>query len=112
MKHLFFSALMWCGALSVAQADVITLNYGGFKLKYECSNRTALRYEYSLGYDNGSAARPSSFYLDPNMPAGCNQQYTTGTTTRTGGPSTAAGTEATASRNRSLSSAAPGPAPR
>lgn len=77
MKRILSFALIWCCTLATAQAEILTLNYGGFKLKYDCSNRTALRYEYTLNYDNGSAARPSSFYLDPNMPAGCNQQTTT-----------------------------------
>lgn len=77
MKHIAYAALVFCCTVATAQAEVLTLNYGGFTLKYDCSNRAALRYEYNLSYDNGNAARPSSFYLDPNMPSGCNQQYTT-----------------------------------
>lgn len=60
-----------------AQAQVVTLAKGGFTLTYDCTNRTALRYEYVLNADTGSAARPSSFYLDPDLPAGCNGQYST-----------------------------------
>ncbi|AEL06778.1 DNA/RNA non-specific endonuclease [Xanthomonas campestris pv. raphani] len=60
-----------------AQAQVVTLNKGGFLLRYDCTNRTALRYEYTLTADTGSAARPSSFFLDTDLPSGCAGQTTT-----------------------------------
>lgn len=76
MKYmLFMIALMACAG--VARAEEVTLDKGGFKLTYDCSNRTALRYEYTLSTDTGSAARPSSFYTDPDLPSGCLQQTTT-----------------------------------
>lgn len=76
MKYvLHMIALIAC--VGVAHAEEVTLDKGGFKLTYDCSNRTALRYEYSLSQDTGSAARPSSFYTDPDLPAGCLQQTST-----------------------------------
>ncbi|MCS3747160.1 endonuclease G [Xanthomonas arboricola] len=56
---------------AAAQAQVVTLNKGGYTLSYDCTNRTALRYEYVLQADTGSAARPSSFNLDTELPSGC-----------------------------------------
>lgn len=73
---LLFFLLAAC-ASSAQAAHVVTLAKGGFVLTYDCDNRTALRYEYTLNADTGNAARPSSFQLDPDLPAGCNGQFTT-----------------------------------
>lgn len=54
---------------------VIRQDYGGYQLTYDCTTRTALQYSYTLGRDDGTAPRPSSFKLDPTLPAGCEQQY-------------------------------------
>jgi endonuclease G len=56
---------------------VIRMDYGGYQLTYDCTERTALQYSYVLQADNGSAARPSSFTIDPMLPLGCGQQLTT-----------------------------------
>lgn len=77
MTRQLFTAFVFIIASLSAQAQVVTLAKGGFTLSYDCSNRTALRYEYVLTTDTGSAARPSSFYTDPDLPSGCNGQYTT-----------------------------------
>lgn len=69
--------LFLAGACAGAHADVVTLAKGGFKLTYDCDNRAALRYEYVLTTDTGSASRPSSFYLDPDLPDGCDGQFAT-----------------------------------
>jgi len=55
---------------------VIRQDYGGFQLTYDCTTHTALQYSYTLGFDNGTAARPTNFTLDPTLPAGCGQQTT------------------------------------
>lgn len=57
---------------------LVTLDYSGFTLQYDCVRHIALRYEYRLDADTGSAARPSTFKLDPALPAGCAQQTSTG----------------------------------
>ncbi len=55
----FFVVLLLTTFSAAAQAQVVTLNKGGYTLTYDCTNRTALRYEYVLQADTGSAARPS-----------------------------------------------------
>lgn len=57
---------------------VVRMDYGGYQLTYDCTERTALQYSYVLQADTGSAARPSSFALDPTLPTGCGQQFTSG----------------------------------
>lgn len=55
---------------------VIRQDYGGYQLTYDCTTRTALQYSYTLGFDDGTVARPTSFKLDPTLPEGCTQQTT------------------------------------
>lgn len=54
--------------------DAILLDYGRFVLLFDCAERTALRYRYSLGPDRGRLRRPAAFRLDPALPEGCAQQ--------------------------------------
>ena len=74
--NLLFFLFAAC-ASTVQAANIVTLAKGGFTLTYDCDNRTALRYEYTLTTDTGSAARPASYHLDPDLPSGCNSQFTT-----------------------------------
>ncbi|QTK46672.1 DNA/RNA non-specific endonuclease [Xanthomonas euvesicatoria] len=69
--RFFLTALLLTTFSAGAQAQVVTLNKGGYTLSYDCTNRTALCYEYVLQADTGSAARPSSFNLDTELPGGC-----------------------------------------
>ncbi|KEZ97666.1 endonuclease [Xanthomonas vasicola pv. vasculorum NCPPB 895] len=69
--RIFLTVLLLTTFNAAAQAQVVTLNKGGYTLSYDCTNRTALRYEYVLQADTGSAARPSSFNLDTELPSGC-----------------------------------------
>lgn len=62
-----------------ASDRLVVQQYGGFELLYDCSQHTALRYEYVLNADTGVLPRPASFTLDPTLPAGCGQQRSTGT---------------------------------
>ena len=64
----FFLAFVLSAVAGAAQAQVVTLNKGGFVLTYDCSIHSATRYEYTLTADTGSAARPSS--LQGPGPAG------------------------------------------
>jgi len=73
----FVFAFVLSAFAGAAQAQVVTLNKGGFVLTYDCSIHSATRYEYTLTADTGSAARPSSFYKDPDLPAGCLGQNST-----------------------------------
>ncbi|MFM2051982.1 MAG: hypothetical protein RL456_19 [Pseudomonadota bacterium] len=56
---------------------VITQDYGAYRLTYDCTQRTALDYHYTLDRDTGTLPRPSAFTLDTTLPAGCAQQTTT-----------------------------------
>ena len=60
----------------VATDRVIRQDYGGYQLTYDCTTHTALQYSYTLGFDDGTVARPTSFKLDPTLPEGCGQQTT------------------------------------
>lgn len=79
-------ALTACGgsgadpaAAPVELATVVTLDHGGFRLRYDCAANTTLRFEYLLGTDTGHAARTDLFTLnDPVLPAGCGQQLSAG----------------------------------
>lgn len=64
-------------SLHVTADWVIRQDYGGYALTYDCTTHTALQYSYSLGLDNGTAARPSNFTFDPMLPSGCGQQTST-----------------------------------
>ena len=46
----------------------------------DCEKRGAVKFRYNAQHDTGSAKRSDSFYLDPNVPAECQQ-----TTTKTYG---------------------------
>ncbi len=63
-------------------AAVIALDRAGYALSYDCTNRTALRYEYTLQKDTGTAARPADYFLDPDLPRGCETQFTTSSYSR------------------------------
>ncbi|MEY8878818.1 MAG: DNA/RNA non-specific endonuclease [Leptothrix sp. (in: b-proteobacteria)] len=59
---------------------VVTLDHGAFTLRYDCDERSTVRYSYTLGVDTGNAARPTVFALgDPQLPADCAQQTRTAT---------------------------------
>ncbi|KAJ3371320.1 hypothetical protein HDU91_005347 [Kappamyces sp. JEL0680] len=62
--------------VSTAAADKV-ITYRGYSLQYNCAQRTADRWTYTLGHDYGTAARPSSFYKDPNLASSCLQQLST-----------------------------------
>jgi endonuclease G len=56
-------------------SHVVTLDHGAFHLQYDCDSHSAVRYDYVLDVDAGTAARPTLFHLDdPALPAGCGQQ--------------------------------------
>jgi endonuclease G len=39
----------------------------------DCDNRGAVKFRYNAQHDTGNAKRSDSFYLDPNVPAECQQ---------------------------------------
>jgi endonuclease G, mitochondrial len=58
-------------------ANQITLDYGGFKLLYDCDLKSAIRFEYKLDRDTGNFSRLTTFNYDPKLPRSCSQQLTT-----------------------------------
>ncbi len=56
---------------------VITLDHGGFVLRYDCTLHTALRFEYALQRDTGNLPRPSTYSADPALPSLCAGQSST-----------------------------------
>ena len=79
-----FAGLTACGGGSTSpqkQISVLTnqlsLEYGGFKLLYDCDLKSAIRFEYKLDRDTGNFIRPATFNFDPNLSKNCAQQLTT-----------------------------------
>jgi endonuclease G len=79
-----FAGLTACGGGSTPttqqQSNLTTqlsIDYGGFKLLYDCDLKSAIRFEYKLGTDTGNFIRPATFNLDPNLSKNCAQQLTT-----------------------------------
>jgi endonuclease G len=56
---------------------VITLDHGGFVLRYDCTLHSALRFEYALQRDTGNLPRPSTYSADPALPSICGGQSST-----------------------------------
>lgn len=65
------------GAITYGDDRLVAMDYGGFALLFDCTLHVALRYQYTLTVDTGNFARPSSFSLDPTLPADCPQQTST-----------------------------------
>ena len=79
-----FAGLTACGGGSTPTpkqisvlSNQLSLDYGGFKLLYDCDLKSAIRFEYKLGTDTGNFIRPATFNLDPNLLKNCGQQLTT-----------------------------------
>ena len=79
-----FAGLTACGGGSTPpqmQISVLSnqllLDYGGFRLLYDCDLKSAIRFEYKLDRDTVNFSRPSTFNLDPNLSKNCGQQLTT-----------------------------------
>ena len=62
---------------SPVPANQLTIDYGGFKLLYDCDLKSAIRFEYKLGVDTGNFIRPATFNLDTNLSKNCGQQLST-----------------------------------
>jgi len=79
-----FAGLTACGGGSTTttqqQSNLTTqlsIDYGGFKLLYDCDLKSAIRFEYKLEKDTGNFSRPTTFTLDTNLSKNCGQQLTT-----------------------------------
>lgn len=52
---------------------ILKLNYEGFTVWVDCSQRGAVKFQYNAQHDTGNAKRSDTFYLDPNVPSECQQ---------------------------------------
>jgi endonuclease G len=53
--------------------NILKLDYPGFTVWLDCSKRGAIKFQYVAQRDNGNAKRYDKFFLDPNVPAECQQ---------------------------------------
>ena len=58
-------------------SNQLSLDYGGFRLLYDCDLKSAIRFEYKLDRDTVNFSRPTAFNFDPNLSKNCAQQLTT-----------------------------------
>ena len=84
LELLAFAVLTACGGDSTSTSEQspspsnqLTLDYGGFRLLYDCDLKSAIRFEYKLERDIGNFSRPTTFNLDPNLSKNCEPQQTT-----------------------------------
>ena len=53
--------------------DMLRLDYEGFTVWLDCERRGAVKFRYNAQRDTGNQPRSSRFYLDPDVPARCQQ---------------------------------------
>ena len=54
--------------------NIRRLDYEGFTIWIDCARRGAVKFQYNAQRDSGNFERSDKFFLDPNVPAEC-QQY-------------------------------------
>jgi endonuclease G len=84
LLFIAFIGLTACGGGSTTTpqltsniANHLPLDYGGFRLLYDCDLKSAIRFEYKLEKDTGNYSRPTTFTLDTNLSKNCGQQLST-----------------------------------
>lgn len=61
-------------AATVSRAgELMQLDYAGFTVWLDCARRGAVKFRYNAQRDNGSSKRYDDFFLDPKVPAECQQ---------------------------------------
>jgi len=70
--------IAWLAGWPVAlSAEILRLDYtSGFTVWLDCSKRGAIKFQYNAQRDTGNFKRSSRFYLDPQVPARCQQTST------------------------------------
>ncbi|WP_020160035.1 DNA/RNA non-specific endonuclease [Methylobacter marinus] len=56
--------------------SLLQLDYEGFTVWLDCARRGAVKFRYNAQHDTGSAKRYDQFFLDPQVPAACQQTNT------------------------------------
>jgi endonuclease G len=58
----------------ITQIDsLLQLDYEGFTVWLDCTRRGAVKFRYNAQHDTGNAKRYGQFFLDPHVPAACQQ---------------------------------------
>lgn len=57
-------------------SKILKLDYQGFTVWLDCSKRGPIKFRYSAQRDSGNFKRYPDFFLDPNVPAECQQTST------------------------------------
>lgn len=55
-------------------SKILKLDYPGFIVWLDCAQRGAVKFQYVAQRDNGNTKRYDNFFLDPNVPAECQQK--------------------------------------
>lgn len=58
----------------IKAGKIIKLNYEGFTIWLDCNRRGATKLQYNAQHDTGNAKRLDKFFLDPAVPAECQQK--------------------------------------
>ena len=74
-KQIVFSVLLLICTLVKAE-NILKLDYEGFTIWVDCDLRGAVMFRYNAQHDAGTEKRKKIFYLDPNVPAECQQTST------------------------------------
>jgi len=61
----------------MSSGKLLSMDYGGVGLLYDCAARSAIRFEYRLEKDTGNLVRPANYTFDPTFPKDCGQQTST-----------------------------------
>jgi len=52
----------------MSSGKLLSMDYGGFGLLFDCAARSAIRFEYRLEKDTGNLVRPANYTFDPTLP--------------------------------------------
>lgn len=75
MKKVIFILAFVFFSVTV-HAEVLELNYNGFKVWLDCSKHGAIQFSYNIDKDNSNLRRHRKFYKDTSVPARCRQKST------------------------------------
>jgi endonuclease G len=76
MKRLFVGLVIIALLSSASAEEILRLDYEGFTVWIDCEKRGAVAFRYNAQHDTGNRPQNKSFYLDPNVPARCQQTST------------------------------------
>jgi endonuclease G len=76
MKPLLLGLFIIALLSSASTGEILRLDYEGFTVWIDCKKRGAVAFRYNAQRDTGNRPRNRNFYLDPNVPARCQQTST------------------------------------